>query len=386
LKDKNLINLTILFFSLLLFFVSCEKQKAEWKGTVEEVDGVTIVKNPKEPVYEGEILTLEEEFIIDTEEDEIAKRGLTKIVNFAVSSEGEIYFQYDQSSPEYHIFKFDRNGNYVSRFGKSGQGPGEIEMSLSLSINEKDEIFILDDIRRRLLIYDKNGTLIIEKPIDMEIYRIEQLPNGNYLISGLKAGPDGRKFIKGIYNSEFEVIKDIEFQMLPSGKEKINAVRNVFMSSISDDCFFISNVERGYELLACDFIGNLKRKIKKEYLNVKVTEEYRKQIMSALPSELQERYYFPIVFPPFQYFFSDEEGRLFVMTYEKSQDYNGYIYDVFNPDGIFICRISLDNYGKMGPYQIGTPLPARSKNGRIYCLRTKESGYLELVAYKMIWE
>jgi hypothetical protein len=158
------------------------------------------------------------------------------------------------------------------------------------------------------------------------------------------------------------------------------------MSSISNDVFFISNVEKGYELLVCDFNGNLKRKIRKEHLNINVMKDYRKQRMNSLPPELQARYYFPKVYPPFQYFFSDEEGRLFVMTYEKNQDSNGYIYDVFNPEGIFICKISLDNLGKMGPNQIETPLHAKSRNGHLYCLRTKGSGYIELVVYKMLWE
>ena len=50
-KNKTKVISIVLSFSVFFMFVSCQKQKAEWKGTIEEVDGVTIIKNPKEPMY-----------------------------------------------------------------------------------------------------------------------------------------------------------------------------------------------------------------------------------------------------------------------------------------------------------------------------------------------
>jgi hypothetical protein len=54
----------ILFLPALLILVSCQQQKAEWKGTIEEVDGVTVVKNPKEPMYSENVVSLKEELSI----------------------------------------------------------------------------------------------------------------------------------------------------------------------------------------------------------------------------------------------------------------------------------------------------------------------------------
>ena len=371
-------------FIISLGLVSCTSQQSEWQGTVEEVDGVTVVRNPKEPMYESGLLALQEEYVIDTELDEIAETGMTNPENFVVGSGGDVYFQNSQRTSDYHLIKFDSNGNYVTRFGKSGQGPGEIVMSMSLAINKNNEILVVDYMRKELLIFNNEGNFITEKPIDVDIVGAEQLSNGNYLVSRYVVGPDDSKFVKSVCNSEIEILKEIEMQQ--SSNEKLNAVRNIFMSSIATDSFYISNVERGYEILEFDFDGNLKRKIKKEYDGINISEEYKKQIIDALSPELHDRYYFPAEFPPFQYFFSDEQGRLFVMTYEKSQDSVGYIYDVYDPNGMFMCNISLENYGKMEPSQIDTPLHAKSKNGFIYLLRTKETGYRELVVYRMIWE
>ena len=38
----------ILFFSAFTMLVSCQKQMTEWKGSIEEVDGVIVVKIPLE--------------------------------------------------------------------------------------------------------------------------------------------------------------------------------------------------------------------------------------------------------------------------------------------------------------------------------------------------
>jgi hypothetical protein len=42
----------------------CAKDKNAWRGTIEEVNGVTIVRNPEVPVYEGNLFTTEEELSI----------------------------------------------------------------------------------------------------------------------------------------------------------------------------------------------------------------------------------------------------------------------------------------------------------------------------------
>ena len=131
------------------------------------------------------------------------------------------------------------------------------------------------------------------------------------------------------------------------------------------------------------------RKIKKEYRPVEVPEEHKKKFLKLYehPANIAFRkyIYFPKHMPPFQYFFADDEGYLFVMTYEKGGNPREYKYDIFNPEGIFIGRLSLDNYGKYSPLQEGQ-LEAAAKNNRLYCIREKESGYKELVVYKMRWE
>ena len=60
----------IISFSLVLG-LGCKKQETEWQGTIETKDGVTIVRNPKHPMYHEPVLSLREDLVIKgSEEDE----------------------------------------------------------------------------------------------------------------------------------------------------------------------------------------------------------------------------------------------------------------------------------------------------------------------------
>ena len=52
------------------FIISCGQPESNWEGTIEEVDGVLVVKNPKEPIYGEDVLTLDEDLVLGEEEFE----------------------------------------------------------------------------------------------------------------------------------------------------------------------------------------------------------------------------------------------------------------------------------------------------------------------------
>jgi len=59
-----------IIFVCIFLSSSYSQQKAEWKGTVEEMDGVKVIKNPQEPLF-GEIeFELEEDLSIGREDDD----------------------------------------------------------------------------------------------------------------------------------------------------------------------------------------------------------------------------------------------------------------------------------------------------------------------------
>jgi hypothetical protein len=71
------------------------------------------------------------------------------------------------------------------------------------------------------------------------------------------------------------------------------------------------------------------------------------------------------------------------MTYEAGNSLGEYMYDLFNENGVFIGRKSLN----MGSSQYISKIQyAKIRKGFLYYYREKENGYKELVVQRVIWK
>ena len=139
---KNRINILsiIILISAWTILISCQNQKSEWKGTIEQVDGVTVVKNPKEPIYSENIVSLEEELSIGEAEGR-KEYMFSQVRNIAVDDEENIYVL---DREEFHIKVFDKEGEYLRTFGRKGQGPGEFNIPSGVLTSLQNEIVVED--------------------------------------------------------------------------------------------------------------------------------------------------------------------------------------------------------------------------------------------------
>jgi len=394
----------IIYLALIIIVLLCCVHKQEKVERIIE-DGVEVIVNHSEPYKikgEPSTLHLEEEFTIDTGRDEIAEIGVTDIEDFDVDSQGNIYFFQKWESDENLVYKFDKNANFVTTFGKRGQGPGEIEYPLYQYITNQDEILIQDESKFKLFVFDRNGVLIEEACKDLKIkinrdpktvytsFSFIPLENGNYLAYGWRFdfSTKHRFDLLLLFNSKLEKLKELDKcdygKTIAFSLRKVKYTPRVFICQVSDKRIYVGHENRGYEILIYDLDANLVKKIRKEYNPVDVPNEF-KEFWRANIGRYEDRLDFPDNMPPFHYFFLDDEGRLYVKTYEKGDKQNEYIHDIFNSDGIFIARESIAGYG--GWVYPGITLNrAKARNNRIYCIREKENGYKELIVYGMKWE
>ena len=70
-KTRAIFTIAITLTSILILSASCIEQKSKWQGTIEELDGVTLYKNPKEPIYKEAVFSLEEELLIGILEGQV---------------------------------------------------------------------------------------------------------------------------------------------------------------------------------------------------------------------------------------------------------------------------------------------------------------------------
>lgn len=342
-------------------------------------------------VKEFKSLHLEEEFTIDTERKDLAERNFVDIGEFDVNPEGSIYIESEKSG-ENLIFKFSPEGSLIFSFAKKGRGPGELLDATSLSVNDQDQIFIFDRMNGKTCLFKGDGDLIKEQKIDESFLEMCPLSNSNYLVR--KNFPTTADYLSSesllIVDPEFNEIAKLDERKVPNFITGKRMKASVYILSwvVSDDLVFTGFQEWGYEISVYDFLGNLIRKIEKEYEPVPVTEEYKNAFMELFKNPLFDRVrdqirkniYFPSSLPPFHSFISDDRGRLFVMTYEDCENPDDHMFDIFSEDGTFMGKanisLSIETEG----------FSAAIKNDRFYCLREKESGYIELVVYKMKWE
>jgi hypothetical protein len=384
---KKLIYL-ILILSLFLF---CGPKQEKVERIME--DRVEVVLNHIEPYRikgEPSTFTLEEEFVIDLERDDIAEIGLTEIQDFAVDSAGNIYFS-DSNSKENLIFKFDAQGNHLKSFCLKGQGPGELPGAPMMMFTENDELMAYSGMK--LLLFEPDGSLLREVKTNVRYSSgATYLDNGNYLM-GITRYPQGGSgnttYITMLYDSQFNEIKELDrIETFPLVAQRIKGIKHSIVAHVSQGKIFTGSQERDYEIYVYDLNGNLIRKIRKDYIKVPPSEEYKERFLGMFKSNpsvyeaAKKKIYFPSSLPPFHYFLMDEKGRLYVMTYERGINPGEYMFDIFNPEGIFVGRKSL----KVSE-NILIDLPNRKiKNDHFYYIDEKESGFRQVVVNKMRWE
>ena len=379
----------ILAVAGIVILTACRSEEIQVQKTVDE-NGVEVVLNRLEPVrLKGgpTSLELEEEMTLDTEKDEVAATGLADVGNFGVDSSGSIYFA-SLKAGDHAILKFDRQGRHVASFGRRGQGPGEIQSVSALFVTERNEVALTDGGNNRLTIFDVDGHWLRDVPMTTSFIAVVPLPNGRFFLWDripserpgvllefpmMLAGPD----LKTIKTLDSGIIED------PMGGEQLRGTYHLQSWSVSREKLFTGHQDRGYDIFVYDLEGRPVRKIRKEYKPVPVPEVHKKEFLAQFESpqfrDIIRKVYFPNGMPPFIGFTSDENGLLYVMTYESGAEPGEFVFDIFNAEGVFVLRKAIKVFQNfMGMF-------VRVRNGRFYCVQEKESGFKEFKVFRMNW-
>jgi len=375
------------------FLVSCSDKQPKVDKVYQ--DGIEVVLNHAEPYRvpgEPSVLSLEMELAIDAEDPELLQAGLTDIFRFGAGTDGSIYIAQRPRKDVPVVFKFARTGRMEYSFGRSGQGPGEIDRCSYFGVIGRDEVYVLNGQGKRITTFASSGELVKETRLPTSLIGAIPLENGNFLTSRSEASENkGQEEIAfDLLDRQFALLKvmhSFKFPIQRMGAAKINAYLTNPTGSFDSEKVYLGLPGRDYEVLVFDLEGNLLRKIRKEYAPVAVTAAFREEALARLPqgSPVAGRLEFPDHKPLFQYIFADEKGRIFVSTSEVDKASGQNICDIFNASGVFIGRAAVGYFDLLRMYWEGVSLDVVAKNGRFYVLHEKENGYKELVVYKATW-
>lgn len=369
----------LLLIICLVVLHACQKfEEGKWKGTIEEEDGVTVVKNPGEPMYRSEIVAFEEELSIG-ESVGPEESLVSSITSFAVDDEGNVIIL----DIRLGIKVFDKNGKFLRSIGRRGQGPGEFQSPMNIQFTGQKEIMVNDMGGKGLLFFSVEGRFLseIKNRIFMMNRHIFIDERRNIFVLGPFLGRDSfrqEKFVK--LTPPYE-----DYEVLTSRENTLPAriippqTRYAFLPGNN----LIWGITSKYEFHIVNSEGKLIKRIEKEHTPLPMTDEYKAKYFERLPAGIsRESQQFNTHFPEFDLFFPDDEGRLFVKTYEKLEASGKYSVDIFDKEGRFLTRTAL----KVGHEIALNQDKYLIKGGRLYASEYNEEGFPILKRYRIIWK
>lgn len=326
------------FILSILVIFNCKSEKVTWQGTIEELDGITVVKNPEEPLFGELVFDLEEDLSIGNEEDD--NYLFYRIVDINVDKDENIYVY---ESGNRRLQKFDRNGNYICAIGRQGQGPGEFQRLSEILIDNTGTIRVRDG--RKLIIFDENGKYL-DKDVAFKEFFFNLIIDSNGSLWGMKFDQEGDDEVTakifnvfGKLNNEGSMDNIVarfpyDFYRVRTASGGIASSSSGFeydlLISLIDDQNLVYGYSKDYELYIIDLEGNLQLKILKDESSQSFTTAEKEKLKRAKIPEYK---------PFFYAIFSDSEGRIFVQrnnvhklqTLEKE-------FDVFSKDGYYLYK------------------------------------------------
>jgi hypothetical protein len=371
----------VLSLSIILLFVSCRQPRSEWKGTVEVVDGVAVVRNPEEPMYGGDILSFEEDLSIGASEgkDEYI---FSRIRNIDVDSNGDIY-AIDTSSAQIRVF--NRNGQYMRSIGRKGQGPGEMQMPGFVQAASQNEIAAFDFLTQRLIFFSPDGIYL--RAVSAARMRFPVMPlrldsSGNVVGLQVMAPPPlgGQKIAK--YGPDLELLFTIASDESNSvGKDREFEVAKPGLScAVSPNDTIVWGNSSRYELYVLSPEGKKIRTIRRKYDPPAMTAAFRKKTEEEL-SEWAARGFkisFPDRFPAFMDVSVDDRDWLWVRTYEPvGEEEDSYYFDIFDSEGKYLAKV---------PIRVNLNEKSVWKSGSLYTIETSKEGFQMIKRFKVRWK
>lgn len=359
---------SILFLvSAFLVTFSCSQNEAEWKGTIKEVDGVTIVNNPLDPIYAENIFDLEEELTIGQLEG-IDKYIFSEIISIAVDDNGRIYIL---DRKEANVKIFSKEGIFIRTIGKRGQGPGEMTNPYQIFITSQEEIMINDSPSYSLLFFSKEGNFI-RSISTKETVLLEPIIDSKLSFIGLR----WERNIKDPFLEVNKFDSNLNFQFKigmcdAPNYSSFNPFWIKLQFAITKDDQIIFGCPRDYTIQIFSPDGILLRKVKKEYEQTKIeSDEIEEETRKADP---RLKLIFPMYYSAYGHLTVDEEGRIIVQTWERKSKEKGYFYDVFDQAGKQITKIHLK------------VKPIIWKDHKLYTIEEDDDGFHVIKRYKVTW-
>lgn len=383
-----LLSVILLIFSIVQ--IHSFSQEVKWKGTIEEEDGIKVIKNPNEPFY-GEIeFELEEDLSISDRKSK--KFKFHEIGLITLDNQENIYALDTRKNC---ILKFDSLGNYLQEIGRKGQGPGEFERPSNLFVDNQHYLYASD--QRKIQIFNSTGKYVKSIRLDYEIYEFFIDSTTNIIAITHVVTEDGteKAIIKFDNNgrtikelSKFPDVRTVTSKNKEGKKINLTVYHEYnywpYLYPISSQKFIFAYPNE-FKLYKMNSNGDLELIVEKKEPPQSITRKEKGVIIQRTEARISRRgRKFPrelieaaCQFPPHRPFFNrilvDDKKRIYARRVDSILDKNEEKrFDIFGEDGCYLYRAKL-------PFT-----PEIIRHGFIYDINfSEESNEFSIKKYKI---
>jgi hypothetical protein len=349
--------------------------QGKWKGTVVKEGDGTVVKNPKEPLSKTPVLELKEDLSIGGP-DAQGEAAFGQARQVVADDAGSMYVLDEQASD---VKVFDASGKYLRTIGRKGQGPGELEFPMTLSLNRAAGELTVQQQTRGLSVFKTDGTFLRQQSLQGLISGRGRVDSrGNVYVLEIVLGDAGSSYATKKLAPDGSLLATISETPAPGGKggsgvQRIRPFLPVAYFLVDRDDRLVYGYPETYEIhFYSPAEAKVLRKVRREYDGVPVTGEEKAALEKGIPPGMKVEIDYPKDHPAYLRFFLSDLGHLIVQTYEKA-DGGMFVHDVFDSEGRFIGRVPLKGLG------------LEILKGKYYALEEDEEGYQYVKRYAVKW-
>jgi len=337
-------------------------ETGEWKGTVETVAGVKVVKNPAKPMEKATSVEMEALWELggDTDDED---EFFGVIADIEIDDQGNVYLLDAQLSV---VKIYTAEGELIREIGREGEGPGEFRRPAAMFFTKDGNLGVMQTIPGKIVLLTPTGEPVGEHPLPEPEDGGYQLLTGGQankgqLVIGMartKVADDQSEWAR----NDFLTRIDSEGNQLATyaTQNKKIVFANAILNFADWDTFerrwtvapdgkvYACESYADYEVTVWNADGSVDKKITREYKHRAHTAE-EKEFMSKMME------HFAQTIPNCKVEVEDDakdiesmyirdDGSVWILTSNGTHDYpdgSVGVFDVYNKEGQFVREVTL---------------------------------------------
>jgi hypothetical protein len=384
-NSRTVFILVVILFACCLFVgtsnsARCQETGKPYPVETKSVEGIKTVLNPDYP-RDGVVSPKYVEVWSVGGETDPQGELINRPQDIRAAADGSVYVL---DWKDVCVRVFDAAGKFVRAIGRSGQGPGEINLPCWIDLGPGGELFILDGMNMRISRFGKDGTFI--KSFRMEKFASLVRIDG---LGRVYRGEESTSESSGLSSEYKEIVRSLTIVRTDAdggnpkrfgpfigekilqkgdGKSVITLSSRVAPTTgwaVNRDGRVCAGHNEKYEIGVYDRDGTLLFRFGRKYKPVK--NPLSRSSVARTPAARSQPEYLPAFNPDL---FFDDEGNIWIPLF-RGGDKEPFVHDVFSPDGIYLRQV-------VTPFRI-----YRVRGDNAYSIVETEEGFRVIKCFRL---